>query len=263
MEVVLITGVGGLLGSRFSKWLIDSKRDVRVVGIDDFSGGYEDFVDKEVTLYKRDLVDDIQDIFQVHKPKYVYHFTYAAEGLSPFIRKFNYKTNMISNANIINECIRHDVKRVIFTSSMAVYGRGNPPFDEDEQPSPVDPYGIAKYGCELDFRVAEEQHGLDYCIIRPHNVYGINQNIWDRYRNVLGIWMYNLMNGGKDYGVRDGSQKRAFTFMDDINEPLWESAVSPKASKQIINVGGPVSCTILEALQRHYKKLLDMEKLSS
>ena len=86
--------------------------------------------------------------------------------------------------NIINECIRHDVERVIFTSSMAVYGRGNPPFDEDEQPSPVDPYGIAKYGCELDYRVAEEQHGLDYCIIRPHNVYGINQNIWDRYRNV-------------------------------------------------------------------------------
>ena len=160
MEVVLITGVGGLLGSRFSKWLIDNKRDVRVVGIDDFSGGYEDFVDDEVTLYKRDLAeDDIQDIFEVHKPKYVYHFAaYAAEGLSPFIRKFNYKTNMISNANVINECIRHDVERVIFTSSMAVYGRGNPPFDEDEQPSPVDPYGIAKYGCELDFRVAEEQH---------------------------------------------------------------------------------------------------------
>ena len=251
MEVVLITGVGGLLGSRFSKWLIDNKRDVRVVGIDDFSGGYEDFVDDEVTLYKRDLAeDDIQDIFEVHKPKYVYHFAaYAAEGLSPFIRKFNYKTNMISNANVINECIRHDVERVIFTSSMAVYGRGNPPFDEDEQPSPVDPYGIAKYGCELDFRVAEEQHGLDYCIIRPHNVYGINQNIWDRYRNVLGICMYNLMNGGKITVFGDGSQKRAFTFMDDINEPLWESAVSPKASKQIINVGGPVSCTILEAAE--------------
>ena len=156
---------------------------------------------------------------------------------------------MISNANIINECIRHDVKRVIFTSSMAVYGRGNPPFDEDEQPSPVDPYGIAKYGCELDYRVAEEQHGRDYCIIRPHNVYGINQNIWDRYRNVLGIWMYNLMNDGKITVFGDGSQKRAFTFMDDINEPLWESAVSPKASKQIINVGGPVSCTILEAAE--------------
>ena len=75
MEVVLITGVGGLLGSRFSKWLIDSKRDVRVVGIDDFSGGYEDLVDMEVTLYKGDLaIDEIQDIFQVQKPKYVYHF---------------------------------------------------------------------------------------------------------------------------------------------------------------------------------------------
>ena len=126
MEVVLITGVGGLLGSRFSKWLIENK-GIRVVGIDDFSGGYEDFVDEEVTLYKRDLsTDSIQDIFDVHRPTFVYHYAaYAAEGLSPFIRKYNYKTNMISNANIINECISHDVKRVVFTSSMAVYGRGN------------------------------------------------------------------------------------------------------------------------------------------
>ena len=81
MEVVLVTGVGGLLGSRFSKWLIENK-GCRVVGIDDFSGGYEDFVDEEVTLFNRDLaVDDITDIFDVHKPKYVYHFAaYAAEG---------------------------------------------------------------------------------------------------------------------------------------------------------------------------------------
>ena len=137
-KVVLVTGVGGLLGSRFSKWLVDSKRDIRVVGIDDFSGGYQDFVDEEVTLYKRELSsDNISDIFEVHKPDYVCHFAaYAAEGLSPFIRKFNYTTNMVSNANIINECIKHDVKRVVFTSSMAVYGRGNPPFGEDEQPSP-------------------------------------------------------------------------------------------------------------------------------
>ena len=96
MKKVLITGVGGLLGSRFSKWLVDEKKDVSVIGIDDFSGGYEDFVDEEVTLFNRDLaVDDITDIFDVHKPKYVYHFAaYAAEGLSPFIRKFNYTTNL-------------------------------------------------------------------------------------------------------------------------------------------------------------------------
>jgi UDP-glucose 4-epimerase len=101
----------------------------------------------------------------------------------------------------------------------------------------------------MDLKIASEQHGLDYCIIRPHNVYGIKQNIWDRYRNVLGIWMYNLMNGGKITVFGDGSQKRAFTYMDDINEPLWESVTSPKASKEIINVGGPVSCTILEAAE--------------
>jgi len=93
MKKVLITGVGGLLGSRFSKWLVDNS-DISVVGIDDFSGGYEDFVDEEVTLYKRELASEsISDIFEAHKPDYVCHFAaYAAEGLSPFIRKFNYTT---------------------------------------------------------------------------------------------------------------------------------------------------------------------------
>ena len=96
MKKVLITGVGGLLGSRFSKWLVDEKKDVSVIGIDDFSGGYEDFVDEEVTLYNRELsTDDISDIFDIHKPDYVCHYAaYAAEGLSPFIRKFNYSMNI-------------------------------------------------------------------------------------------------------------------------------------------------------------------------
>ena len=121
---------------------------------------------------------------------------YAAEGLNPFIRKFNYENNLLATANIINECINNNVKRLVFTSTMAVYGYGdnNPPFGEEVVPAPIDPYGIAKYGCELDIQVAGDQHGLDWCIIRPHNVYGINQNLWDKYRNVLGIWMYQKIN---------------------------------------------------------------------
>lgn len=91
--------------------------------------------------------------------------------MSPFIRKFNYENNLISTTNIINECIRYDVKRLVFTSSMAVYGNAIAPFKEDYIPNPIDPYGIAKYACEMDISVAGKQHGLDWCIIRPHNVY--------------------------------------------------------------------------------------------
>jgi UDP-glucose 4-epimerase len=90
----------------------------------------------------------------------------------------------------------------------------------------------------MDIQIAGEQHGLDWCIIRPHNVYGRNQNIWDKYRNVLGIWMFQHLNGLPMTIFGDGSQTRAFSYIDDSLEPLWKSAILPEASKQIINLGG-------------------------
>jgi UDP-glucose 4-epimerase len=130
---------------------------------------------------------------------------------------------------------------------MAVYGAGEPPFNENDLPKPIDPYGIAKYACEMDVQVAGEQHGLDWCIIRPHNVYGTNQNIWDRYRNVLGIWLYQKLNNQPITIYGDGSQKRAFSCIDDCLLPLWNAAVAPAASKQIINLGSKKEYSILEA----------------
>ena len=247
---VLITGVAGLLGSRLADWIIENKPGTEVIGIDDLSGGYKQNVNSKVNFWQMDLAEHpIENCFEVHKPDYVFHFAaYAAEGLSPFIRTYNYKNNLISTARVINECIRHDVKRLVFTSSMAVYGYGEGGiFHEDMRRNPIDPYGIAKMACERDIEVANEQHGLDYTIIRPHNVFGANQNIWDKYRNVLGIWMYYHMQGKPITIFGDGSQTRAFSYIDDSLEPLWRAATAPEASKQIINLGGIKEYTINEA----------------
>jgi len=248
MNKVLITGVAGLLGSRLADWIIENT-DGEVVGIDDLSGGYIENVNSEVTFYKKNLVtDDIEDLFDKYDFDIVYHFAaYAAEGLSPFIRQFNYENNLVTTSRIINQCITHDINRLVFTSTMAVYGHGNPPFDERDLPQPIDPYGVAKYACEMDIQVAGEQHGLDWCIIRPHNVYGIKQNIWDKYRNVLGIWMCQYMNEEPMSIFGDGEQKRAFSFIDDTLELLWKSGIQENCSKQIINLGGTKFYTINEA----------------
>ena len=246
---IVITGVAGLLGSRLAEWILENTNH-KVIGIDDLSGGYINNVHKDVGFYKFDLVegDQLNHVFEREMPDIVYHFAaYAAEGLSPFMRTFNYKNNLISTAKIINCCINYEIKRLIFTSTMAVYGHGNPPFDEEDVPAPIDPYGIAKYACEMDIQVAGEQHGLDWCIIRPHNVYGIKQNIWDKYRNVLGIWMCQYMNGEPMSIFGDGEQKRAFSFIDDTLEPLWKSGIQENCSKQIINLGGMKFYTINEA----------------
>ena len=247
---VLITGVGGLIGSRLADWILDNIEGATVFGIDDLSGGYRQNIDPRVEFYSLNLTkDNIDEVFSNCKPDYVFHLAaYAAEGLSPFIRMFNYENNLKATASIVNQCIKHDVKRLVFTSTLAVYGHGyGGVFDEKQLPKPIDPYGVAKYGCEMDIQIANEQHGLDYCIIRPHNVYGIKQNIWDKYRNVLGIWMYQHMNGEPFTIFGDGEQTRAFSYVDDSLAPLWNAAVKKEASCEIINLGGIKETSINDA----------------
>lgn len=246
---VLITGVAGLLGSRLADWIIENHPSVKIIGIDNLSTGYIDNVNERIVFYLKDLSSDsIEKCFTNYDIDYVYHFAaFAAEGLSPFMRNFTYQNNLLSTANIINNCIKYDVKRLIFTSSMAVYGRNTPPFDESYTPSPIDPYGVAKFACEMDIKIAGEQHGLDWCIIRPHNVYGLKQNIWDKYRNVLGIWMCQHLNDEPMTIYGDGTQKRAFTYIDDCLEPLWLASQEKNCSKEIINVGASKYYTINEA----------------
>jgi UDP-glucose 4-epimerase len=249
---VLITGVAGLLGSRLADYIIENVPNAEVVGIDDLSGGYKENVNPKVTFWEMNLVEHpIENCFENHKFDYVFHLAaYAAEGLSPFIRQYNYENNLVATARVVNQCIKHNVKRLIFTSTLAVYGHGEGGiFDENQQQAPIDPYGVAKYGCEMDIQIAGEQHGLDWCIIRPHNVYGRNQNIWDKYRNVLGIWMYQHLNGLPMTIFGDGEQTRAFSCIDDIVEPLWKSAILPTASKQIINLGGVEEWTVNKACE--------------
>jgi UDP-glucose 4-epimerase len=131
---------------------------------------------------------------------------------------------------------------------MAVYGHGTGGiFEETQVPKPIDPYGIAKYACEMDIQIAGEQHGLDWCIIRPHNVYGIKQNIWDKYRNVLGIWMFQRLNNMPMTIYGDGEQTRAFSYIDDSLQPLWRAGYLPEASRQIINLGGIEEISIKDA----------------
>jgi UDP-glucose 4-epimerase len=249
---VLITGVAGLIGGRLADHIIDNHPEYQVIGIDDLSGGYLENVNDKVHFFNLNLStdqDELNRIFEELNPDYVFHLAaYAAEGLSPFVRVYNYQNNLVATANVINQCIKYNVKRLVFTSTLAVYGHGNGGvFDEDQVPKPIDPYGVAKYGCEMDIQIAGEQHGLDWCIIRPHNVYGIKQNIWDKYRNVLGIWMFQHLNDMDTSIFGDGEQTRAFSYIDDILEPLWKAATLPQASKEIINLGGVEEYSINEA----------------
>ena len=248
---ILITGIAGLIGTHFSKYLLDKGYDI--IGIDNLSGGYIENIDQRLItnkFFQIDLIngEDINKIFNLHKPDVVFHFAaYAAEGLSPFIRKYNYENNVICSINVINECIRYNVKKLIFTSSMAVYGYGNPPFSENQLLSPIDPYGIAKYTVEQDIKQAYEQFGLNYTIIRPHNIIGIYQNIWDIYRNVIGIWIRRILDNHSIIIYGDGLQQRAFSNIKFYMEPLEK--IINDFNTETFNIGADKYFSILDVAQ--------------
>ena len=247
---IMVTGVAGLLGARLADWILD-ETDHEVIGLDDLSGGYVENIHRKVKFYEVDLVDlhAVEGIFKRERPEIVYHFAaYAAEGLSPFIRKYNYENNLIASANLITCSIKYDVNRFVFASSMSVYGNVyQPPFHEGLQQYPIDPYAIAKFSVEQDLRVAYEQHGLPYTIVRPHNFYGAKQNIWDKYRNVLGIWMYQIINGERPTIFGNGEQKRAFSYVDDSIIPFWNASQRDNCVGEIINLGGIHETSIKDA----------------
>lgn len=220
-----------------------------VVALDDLSGGFADQVDARATFVKGSITDHelVERLFAEHRFDHVYHLAaYAAEGLSHFIRRFNYTNNLIGSVNLINASVRHGVKCFVFTSSIAVYGALPPPMREDMVPKPEDPYGVAKYAVEMDLSAARHMFGLDYVVFRPHNVYGEYQNLGDRYRNVVGIFMNQLMQGQPMTVFGDGEQKRAFTYIGDIAPIIAAAATTPSAFGETFNVGADAPYTVNE-----------------
>ncbi len=245
---VLVTGAGGFIGSHVAKHLHCA--GCHVIANDDLSGGFLENVPQGCKFIVGDVSDAnfVASLFRDHGPfDIVYHLAaYAAEGLSHFIRSFNYQNNLVASTNILNEAVNTGVKCLVFTSSIAVYGRNQLPMTEDLVPQPEDPYGIAKYAFELDLKAAHEMFGLNYIIFRPHNVYGENQNIADRYRNVIGIFMNQVLQNKPMTVFGDGLQTRAFSYIDDVAPIISRSPFVSEATNQTFNVGADTPFTILQ-----------------
>jgi UDP-glucose 4-epimerase len=241
MTTSLVTGGAGFIGSHVADELLS--RGHKVVVLDDLSGGFEDNVPSGAVFVKASILDfDLIDrLFDRYNFTHVYHLAaYAAEGLSHFIKRFNYNNNLIGSVNLINASVNYGVRCFVFTSSIAVYGAGQSPMTEEMVPLPEDSYGIAKVAVEGELKVTHEMFGLDYVIFRPHNVYGERQNIGDRYRNVVGIFMNQLMKDEPMTIFGDGEQLRAFTHISDVASIIAASVDVPSARNQIFNVGADV-----------------------
>lgn len=257
MVKVLVTGGAGFIGSHVVDYLIERGHEVTV--LDDLSGGLIENVNPKAKFVKGSITDK-KIVEEVTKGKeVVYHIAaYAAEGLSHFIRNYNYNNNLIGSLNLINAAIKNSVKTFLFTSSLAVYGSGKPPFDESHALVPEDPYGVAKMAVEQDLKCAKEIFGMDYIIIRPHNVYGERQFLGDPYRNVMGIFMNRIMQGKAPLIFGDGEQTRAFSYVGDIAPCIAEAPFIEKAKNHIINLGAAKPYTVKQ-LAKEVLKAMDSE----
>jgi UDP-glucose 4-epimerase len=245
---VLVTGAAGFLGSHLVDYLLDPM-GFRVVALDDLSGGDRQNVNPKAEFVPGSVADAalVQELFRRHRFRYVYHLAaYAAQGLSHFIRRFIYENNLLGSATLVNASVNSGVECFVFTSSIAVYGAGPSPLAEALDPRPEDPYGIAKLAVEQDLRAARELFGLDHVIFRPHNVYGERQSLDDRYRNVVGIFMSQLLRGEELTVFGDGEQRRAFTYVRDVIPGIARSVETPAARNQVFNVGADAHHSVNE-----------------
>lgn len=256
---ILVTGSAGFMGSHLVDHLITTGGHF-VTGVDDLSGGYMRNVNPKSKFVQLDLRDNTKTVALITKaqPELIYHLAAdATEGRSQFTPVRSTERNLNASLNVLVGAVKAKTKRVVMTSSMSVYGAQKPPFSEELPPKPVDIYGISKTAMEEATKVFANVYGLEYTIIRPHNVYGPKQNLADPYRNVVAIFINCLLNSKKFYIYGDGQQKRAFSFIDDVTPYIAKAGMLESTKGEIINIGPSKEYTINALAQEVLSHFVD------
>jgi UDP-glucose 4-epimerase len=243
MSKILITGISGLLGNSLAQVL--QKQGHEVVGV-----ARTNRLDFKGKMYLVDLADTTRPsaaewVFQTEKPDVVYHLAAnAAEAMSQKSPLDMTKRNLFMSVNVLNEGIKAGVQKFVYASSVSVYGDASTPYMENSQPLPKDVYGINKYAFEQVLKVMSKVHGIDYTILRPHNIFGPGQNMNDLSKNVVAIFMRKLLEG-EGYTILGGNDvRRAFSYVEDVAEVF--AVAKDKLSKVTMNVGSTIPSTIQE-----------------
>lgn len=243
----LVSGGAGFIGSHLVDKLL---KEHEVYIVDDYSGGRE--INEKVTqIFTTDCrnQEEMDKIFKEVKPEIVYHLAAnAAENKAQFSPIDITSRNYDAFIKTLTPFIKYKGKRFIFTSSIAVYGSLQTPFEETAKPEPEDLYGISKLAAEQTLKVMSDVHEFEYVITRPHNVYGPRQNMRDPYRNVVTIWMNAILKGAPYYIYGDGKQKRCFSYIDDVVDALYKCGFDD-VSGRTFNIGADKDYSLNELSQ--------------
>lgn len=245
---ILITGGAGFIGSNLARYLKEQGHYVAVLDRD-----FEKHPMRDIEMaWKVDLTDysestNVNMIFDSFRPDVCFHLAaYASEGRSNHIREYITRNNTLTTMRVINYCVKYNI-RLVFTSSVAVFS-GESGFGDFSVPNPIDEYGLSKWMSEKSIEIASLTQHLDYTIIRPRNVYGQGQNLWDPSRNLFGIWMYNALHEKDCLIYGSGNQVRQFTYIDDLIPCLGAAGIN-QIELPAINLGSSRAYTINEAME--------------
>jgi UDP-glucose 4-epimerase len=254
---VLISGVAGFLGSHLADAFLADGWEV--VGVDNLSGGYLDNVPAGVSFHRADCNDVARMRALSEGVDVVYHCAATAyEGLSVFSPHLVTQNVVTATTGMMSAAVASRVRRFVFCSSMARYGEGVVPFTEDQPPRPVDPYGIGKLAAEHLVQNLAETHGMEWVVAVPHNIIGPRQRYDDPYRNVAAIFVNLLLQGRPVVLYGGGSQKRCWSFVSDVVEPLRRMATDPGCAGEVFNVGPDDELVSVRELAELVARLLDV-----
>ena len=256
---VLITGVAGFLGSHLADSFLE--KGYRVVGIDNLIGGYKENVPDGVDFHVLDLadLDAIHGAF-IGIDLVIHSACTAYEGLSVFSPALVTKNTSQISTTVMSASIKAGVRKIVYLSSMARYGTQDlVPFVETMLPKPQDPYGIAKYASELMIKNLAETHGMEYVILVPHNIIGPRQKFDDPYRNVASIMINRMLSGKAPIIYGNGEQRRCFSFIQDVIDPLMIACETDVAHGRIINIGPDEEFVTINELAKKLARILHFD----
>lgn len=213
---ILVTGGAGFIGSHVVDCLV--KDGHRVIVVDNLSTGSKANLNPGATFYELDICSQaIEEVFKKEKPQFVnHHAAQTVVARSESAPAFDAEQNILGSINVIQNCLKSGVKKVIYASSAAVYG--NPeyrPVDENHPVNPISSYGISKHTVEHYLHLYSLQYGLNYAALRYSNVYGSRQNP-ESEAGVVAIFTTQMLSGKRPVIYGTGDKTRDYVHVSDV-----------------------------------------------
>jgi UDP-glucose 4-epimerase len=231
----LVTGGAGFIGSNLVDMLI--QQNMNVVVVDDLSTGFKRNVNPLVKLYYSSICDrELKSVFEKERPDFVFHLAAQTAVTRSIADSYSdARINILGSLNVISNCVEFGVKKIIYSSSCALYGTPEYlPVDEKHPVNPLSPYGVSKHTVEHYLAVNLHLHGLSYIALRYANVYGPRQNPLGE-GGVIAIFCGKMLAGEQPTIFGSGDKSRDYVFVSDIVQANLLAADSGETG--IFNIG--------------------------